>query len=203
MVEYNLKTPISEVAIRKWRVGDVVYVTGKMFTGRDEAHQRALEYHESGKKLPVDVSGFVLYHCGPVAKKVDGEWKIIAAGPTTSARMEPFEEDFIANFNVRLVIGKGGMGAKTTKAMKRFGAIYCAFTGGAAVLAAKAIKKVKKVEWLDLGMPEAIWVLEVEEFGPLIVTIDSHGNNLYAEVMKQVENNKAKIYQEIGLEAKG
>jgi len=197
MTEYHLKTPVSEADVRKLKVGDIVYVSGKMFTARDEAHQRALEYYESGKKLPVDLSGLVLYHCGPIAKKVNDEWKIIAAGPTTSARMEQFEEDFIINFDVRVVVGKGGMGAKTTEAMKRFGAVYCAFTGGTAVLAACSIRKVSKVEWLDLGMPEAIWVLEVDEFGPLIVGIDSHGKNLYAEVMKQVEKNKEKIYEGI------
>lgn len=198
-MEYHLKTPISEADVRKLKVGDVVFITGKMFTARDEAHLRALEYHETGKKLPVDIRGLVLYHCGPVAKKVDNEWKIVAAGPTTSARMESFESKFISNFDIRLVVGKGGMGSKTTEAMKRFGAIYCAFTGGAAVLAAKAIKKVEKVEWLDLGMPEAVWILEVKEFGPTLITIDTYGNNLTAEVMKQVENNREKIYQEIDI----
>jgi fumarate hydratase subunit beta len=197
-MEYHLKTPLPEVEVRKLKAGDVVYVTGKMFTARDEAHVRALEYHEAGKKLPLDTRGLVLYHCGPLVKKVEDKWIIVAAGPTTSARMESFEDEFISNFNVRLVVGKGGMGPKTTEAMKQFGAVYCDFTGGAAVLAAKAIKKVENVEWLDLGMPEAIWILEVEEFGPLIVTIDAHGTNLTEELMKQIENNREKIYQEIG-----
>jgi fumarate hydratase subunit beta len=193
VVEYYLETPTLERIIRKLRVGDIVYVTGKIFTARDEAHHRALEYYKKEKQLPIKLSGLVMYHCGPIAKKINDEWKIVAAGPTTSARMEQFEEEFIINFNVRLIVGKGGMGFKTTEASKRLGAAYCAFTGGAAVLAAQSIKKVEKVEWLDLGMPEALWLLKVEEFGPLIVSIDSCGNNLHAQVMKQVETNKKNI----------
>lgn len=202
MAKYHLKTPISEADVRKLKVEDVIYVTGTMFTARDGAHRRALEYHRKGEKLPVDLSGLVLYHCGPIVKKVDEEWRVVAAGPTTSTRMELFEDEFMTNFDVRVVIGKGGMGPKTTDSMKKFGAVYCAFTGGTAVLAAKSIRKVEGVEWLDLGMPEAIWIFDVEDFGPLIVAIDAHGNNLYAEVMKQVEWNKEKIYQRIGIKSK-
>jgi fumarate hydratase subunit beta len=198
MTEYNFKTPISEADVRKLKVGDIIYVTGKMFTARDEAHIRALEYYKEGKKLPLDLTGLIVYHCGPIVKKMGEKWEVVAAGPTTSTRMEPLEHAFITNFNVRVVVGKGGMGPKTTEAMKKFGAVYCAFTGGTATLAAKAIKNVERVEWLDLGMPEALWVFDVEDFGPLIVAIDSYGNNLYFDVMKEVEENRKKIYQEIG-----
>ena len=134
--------------------------------------------------MPVDFSKVAVYHCGPVMKKNE-EWHVIAAGPTTSRRMELFEYDFIKNFRTRIIIGKGGMGEKTAKACKEFKAIYAAFTGGAAVLAANAIKKVKGVEWLDLGMPEALWIFDVENFGPLVVTIDAHGNNLTEEVKRK------------------
>ena len=113
--------------------------------------------------------------------------------------MEPFEADFIKNFKVRVVIGKGGMGQKTVDAMKTYGAVYGAFTGGAAVLAAKAIKKVKALEWLDLGMPEALWILEVENFGPITVAIDSHGNNLFQTVQAKVDSNLPKIYNKLGI----
>jgi len=127
------------------------------------------------------------------------KWIAVAAGPTTSTRMDIFEDEFIKNFKVRVVIGKGGMGKKTTDAMQKYGVVYGAFTGGAAVLAAKTIKNVRGVEWFDLGMPEAMWIFGVEEFGPLAVAIDSHGNNLFANVQKTVEESKQKIYQKLGI----
>jgi len=170
-----------------------------MFTARDQAHKRALEHFKQGKPLPIDLEGLAVFHCGPIVKKKDDRWTIVAAGPTTSTRMEIFEDEFIGSFKVRVIIGKGGMGRRTTEAMAKYGAVYGAFTGGAAILAARAIKSVKSVEWLDLGMPEAMWILDVEEFGPLTVAIDSHGNNLFMEVQKKVEENKQRIYQKLGL----
>jgi fumarate hydratase subunit beta len=140
-----------------------------------------------------------LFHCGPIAKKERGGWRVVAAGPTTSSRMDMFEDEFIKNFRVRIVVGKGGMGKRTVDAMKRYGAVYGAFTGGAAVLAAKAVKRVKTVEWSDLGMPEAMWVLEVEDFGPLTVAIDAHGNSLFREVQTKADGEKQKIYEKLGL----
>jgi len=199
MTVYKFKTPISEEEIRKLRANDVLYVTGTMFTARDQAHRRALDYFKQGKPLPLSLEGLAVFHCGPIVKKKEDKWTIVAAGPTTSTRMEIFEDEFIKNFKVRVIIGKGGMGKRTTEAMAKYGAVYGAFTGGAAILAANAIKTVKRVEWLDLGMPEAMWILDVEEFGPLTVAIDSHGNNLFTEVQKKVEENKQKIYQKLGL----
>ena len=199
MATYKLKTPISEEDVRKLKVNDVIYVTGTMFTARDSAHKRALEYYKQGKKMPVNPQGLAVFHCGPIVKKENDKWTIVAAGPTTSTRMDLFEDEFIKNYKVRVVIGKGGMGKKTTDAMKKYGAVYGAFTGGAAVLAAKAIKNVKTVEWFDLGMPEALWILEVEDFGPLAVAIDSHGNNLFEDVRKKVEENRPKIYEKLGI----
>ncbi|MGB9676758.1 MAG: FumA C-terminus/TtdB family hydratase beta subunit [Candidatus Bathyarchaeales archaeon] len=199
MAVYHLKTPISEEEIRKLKVNDVVYITGTIVTARDQAHRRALEYFKEGKKLPINLEGLAVFHCGPVVAKEGDKWIAVAAGPTTSTRMDIFEDEFIKNFKVRVVIGKGGMGKKTTDAMAKYGAIYGAFTGGAAILAAKAIKNVKGVEWLDLGTPEALWIFEVEDFGPLAVAIDSHGNNLFIDVQKKVEENRQRIYQKLGL----
>ncbi len=199
MATYKLKTPISEENVRKLKVNDVIYITGTMFTARDSAHKRALEYYKQGKKMPINPHGLAVFHCGPIVKKENDKWTIVAAGPTTSTRMDLFEDEFIKNYKVRVVIGKGGMGKKTTDAMKKYGAVYGAFTGGAAVLAAKAIKNVKTVEWFDLGMPEALWILEVEDFGPLAVAIDSHGNNLFEDVRKKVEENRPKIYEKLGI----
>ena len=199
MAVYKFKTPMSEEEIRKLRVNDVLYVSGTMFTARDQAHKRALEYFKQRKPLPLSLEGLAVFHCGPIVKKKEDRWTIVAAGPTTSTRMEIFEDEFIKNFRVRVVIGKGGMGKRTAEAMVKYGAVYGAFTGGAAILAAKAIKSVKSVEWLDLGMPEAMWILEVEEFGPLAIAIDSHGNNLFEDVKRKVEENKQRIYQKLGL----
>ncbi len=199
MTNYKLRTPISEEEVRKLRVNDTVYLTGTMVTARDAAHRRALEFHKEGKKLPVNLEGLALFHCGPIVKKEGDRWRVVAAGPTTSSRMDLFEDEFIKNFKVRVVVGKGGMDKKTTDAMKLYGAVYGAFTGGAAVLAAKAIKRVKRVEWSDLGTPEAMWVLEVENFGPLTVAIDTHGNNLFQDIKTIADNEKQKIYKKLGL----
>jgi len=196
---FKLKTPISEEDVRKLKVNDVLYLTGTIVTARDAAHKRALEQFKQGKPLPINLQGLAVFHCGPIVKKEDDKWVVVAAGPTTSTRMDQFEDEFIKAFKVRVVIGKGGMGKKTTDAMQKYGAVYGAFTGGAGVLAAKAIKNVKTVEWFqDLGMPEALWVFEVEEFGPLTVAIDSHGNNLFEEIKKKAEESRIKIYEKLG-----
>jgi len=199
MTTHKLETPIFEEVVRNLRVGDTVYITGTILTARDQAHQRAVNLHNQGKPLPLDLEGMVIFHCGPLVRKKNRGWEVIAAGPTTSSRIEPFQAEFIEAFKTRIIIGKGGMGARTAEAMKKFGAIYCEFTGGAAVLAAKLVKKVKGVKWLDLGVPEALWMLEVEKFGPLVVTIDSYGNNLYEQVAKKVEQKKPIIYRKLGI----
>jgi len=200
LATYKLTTPISEEHVRKLKVNDVVYITGTIVTARDQAHKRALQFHKEGKQLPINLEGLAVFHCGPIVKKEGDKWNIVAAGPTTSTRMDIFEDEFIKNFKTRVIIGKGGMGKRTTDAMQKYGAIYGAFTGGAAVLAAKAIKKVKNVEWIDLGMPEALWILKTEEFGPLTVAIDSHGNNLFEDIKKKTEENRTVIYQKLGIQ---
>ena len=194
MVEHRLNTPLSEADVKKLRVGDVVYLAGTIFTARDQAHKRALELWAKGEKPPIEMEGLAVFHCGPLVRKVGEGWEIVAAGPTTSSRMDALQPDFIRGFKVRAVVGKGGMGKKTIETMMDEGCVYLACTGGAGVLAAKGIKEIKAVHWEDLGMPEAIWVLEVEEFGPLLVAIDAHGNSLYEDVQKRVEENVSKIY---------
>jgi len=197
VAEYHLKTPISEADVRKLKAGDVVYISGLMFTARDSAHKKMLEIAKKGEDLPFDPKGLVVYHVGPVVKKIDSGWKIVAAGPTTSARMEALEAEFIRTFNVRGIVGKGGMFEKTTQACKEFGAFYGAFVGGCAILAAKAIERVEAVYWLEeLGIPEAVWLLRVNKFGPLIVAIDSHGNNLFLDVLSKARENLKKILGE-------
>jgi fumarate hydratase subunit beta len=196
---YKLRTPISEETVRKLEINDTVYLSGTLVTVRDAAHRRALEFHKEGKQLPINLEGLAVFHCGPLVKKEDEGWRVVSAGPTTSSRMGLFEDEFIKNFKVRIVVGKGGMGKKTADAMRKYGAVYGAFTGGAGVLAAKAIKQVKGVEWRDLGMPEAMWILEVENFGPLTVAIDSHGKNLFETIQTKTEEEKSRIYRKLKL----
>lgn len=195
----NLRTPLSESAVRSLCLGQEVTVDGTVFIGRDEVHIRALEMREEGRELPFDMNGGVLYHCGPIARKKDGGWEIIAAGPTTSARMNTLEPLFIREFGIRAIIGKGGMSRPTLEAMREHGCVYLAFTGGAAVLAARGLEKVQRVEWLDLGMPEALWVVEAKGLGPLVVAMDAHGNSLYDAVNAGAEKNLARAKKDLGL----
>jgi fumarate hydratase subunit beta len=197
MPVYRLKTPLSTEEVAKLRVGDTVYVSGVVVAARDSAHKRMFEYIERGEKLPVDLRGGVVYHVGPVVRKTERGWEVISAGPTTSARMEAFEAEVIERLGVKLVVGKGGMGKKTAEAMKKHVAAYAIFTGGAGVLAAKAIKRVVDVHWLDLGMAEAMWVFEVEDFGPLTVMIDPTGRNYYDELREETRRKVAEILKTI------
>lgn len=199
MAEFKFRTPVSEADVRKPKIGDSVYVSGIMITARDQAHRRALEYVKAGKQIPVNFDGGVVFHCGPIAAKEGDKWRIVAAGPTTSTRMEAYQAEFIEKLKPRIIVGKAGMGAKTAEAAKKFGAIYCDFTGGAAVLASQRIRAVKGVEWYDLGMPEALWILEVDEFGPLAVTIDSQGKNLHDIVQGSAQGRRAEILKTLGV----
>lgn len=183
MSEYHLTTPLTRENVLKLKGGDIVYLSGILLTARDEAHMRILKLTEEGIVLPFDLEGAAVYHCGPLMKKTDSVWKVIAAGPTTSARMTDMTPVLLDNYNVRAIIGKGGM--KDIASVLEGRAVYLAYTGGCAALAVDMIREVKDVHWLELGMPEAVWVLEVERFGPLIVGVDARGLDLYNEVMKQ------------------
>ena len=195
----TLTIPLTEEEIRGLTLGETVYLTGEFYTARDEAHMRALEHLEEGKELPVDFRDKAVFHCGPIMRKLNGKWELVAAGPTTSTRMNTLEPEFIEKLGPRAIIGKGGMGKETLKAMEKFGCVYLAITGGAAVLAAKGIRNVRGVEWLDLGMPEALWIFEGENFGPLIVAMDAHGNSLFENVEAKVKENAEKIKMKLGL----
>jgi fumarate hydratase class I len=177
--EVRLKTPVTEEQIRSLKVGDVVLVSGQVFTGRDAVHAHLMKHDP-----PVDLHGAVLYHCGPVVMKEDDRWRVTAAGPTTSIREEPYQGEIIRRYGVRVVIGKGGMGAKTLAALKTHGAVYLNAIGGAAQFYARAITGVAGVSLLEFGTPEAMWHLTVEEF-PAIVTMDAHGNSLHRDVERE------------------
>ena len=180
----RLKTPISEDDIRKLRVGDTVHLSGVIVTARDQAHKLMVEERPDFIRDVLKES--VIYHCGPVVRKDDqGNWKFISAGPTTSAREEPYQSTVIAEYKVRVVIGKGGMGPKTAEGLKKYGAVYFHAVGGAGTLIANAVKKVLAVHKLEeFGTPEAFWVIEVEDF-PLVVTMDSHGGSLHKDILEK------------------
>jgi fumarate hydratase class I len=174
--EVALKTPISEEQARSLKVGDVVLLSGRAYTGRDAVH-----HHLMSHEPPVDLRGAMLYHCGPVVAKEGEGWRVTAAGPTTSIREEPYQADVIKRYGVRAVVGKGGMGPKTLAALKDAGAVYLNAIGGAAQFYARTIKSVDGVSLLEFGTPEAMWHLTVEDF-PAVVTMDSHGNSLHTDV---------------------
>ncbi|MGE7111592.1 fumarate hydratase [Lysinibacillus sp. NPDC047702] len=175
----ELTAPITEEQIRTLKVGDVVSITGRMYTGRDAIH-----HHLMSHDAPVDLNGQVIYHCGPVmAKDEEGNWTVKAAGPTTSIREEPYQGDIMKKFGIRAVIGKGGMGPKTLAALQEHGGVYLNAIGGAAQYYADCIKGVDGVDLMEFGVPEAMWHLNVEKF-TAVVTMDSHGNSLHADVDK-------------------
>ncbi|WP_042351789.1 fumarate hydratase [Bacillus massiliigorillae] len=177
--EVELRAPITEEQIRALKVGDVVKISGMMYTGRDAIHK-----HLSDNDAPIDLNGQIIYHCGPVMLKDDeGNWHVKAAGPTTSIREEPYQGDIMKKFGIRAVMGKGGMGAKTLAALEEHGGVYLNAIGGAAQYYADCIKSVEGVDLMQFGIPEAMWHLKVEDF-KAVVTMDSHGNSLHQDVDK-------------------
>ncbi len=185
--EVRLSAPISEDQVRSLNVGDVVLLNGEVHMGRD-----ALHHHLMSHDSPVDLKGSVLYHCGPVVLKEGNGWKMTAAGPTTSIREEPYQADIIKKFGIRVVMGKGGMGAKTLAGLKESGAVYLNAIGGAAQFYARCITKVDGVDFLEFGTPEAMWHIQVKDF-PAIVTMDAKGNSLHADVDKASAKELAKF----------
>jgi len=174
--EIPLRPPLSRDDVAKLKVGDVVLISGLLYTGRDAVH-----HHLMKQPPPVDLRDQILYHCGPVVLKEGNGWRMTAAGPTTSMREEPYEADVIGRYGLRAVMGKGGMGPKTLAALKEHGAVYLNAIGGAAQYYARCIERVEGVDLLDFGLPEAMWRLRVKEF-PAIVTMDAHGHSLHADV---------------------
>lgn len=186
-----LTTPLSESAVRSLKVGDEVSISGILYTGRDAVHK----YLHEGGQLPSGVSfqGGIIYHCGPVVVKDEqGQWKCVAAGPTTSIREEPYQGHIIRDFGLRAIIGKGGMADRTLAACKEHGCVYLHAIGGAAQVLAECIKRVPNVYMMDkFGAPEAIWEFEVSNF-PAVVTMDAHGNSLHKDVLAASQAELAK-----------
>jgi len=190
----DITVPVEDVSNLK--IGDVAYITGLVATMRDQATKRIITYFQSKAELPFKLQGIPVFHCGPVVRRTYAAWKVESLGPTTSARMEDLLEPFLKTSGVRMIIGKGGFSEKSTGIFKRFKAVYCSPPGGASALLSKSVGKVSAVYWLDLGLPEALWLLEVYKFGPTIVTIDSHGGNIYSTVRESALKKISEIVGE-------
>lgn len=190
----TLKTPLDPDELKNLRVKEAFRISGKVFTARDAAHKRLLAQKEKGEELPFDFSAFPCFHCGPVMAKSNDNWRVVSAGPTTSIRMEMFEKEFIEKLGTKMFIGKGGMGENTSKALKKHGGVYAQFTGGAGSLMAGSVKGVQEVYFLEeLGVPEAVWVFEVDQFGPLLVTMDSTGDSIHRSLSNEVQKRLEKL----------
>lgn len=173
-----LQIPLRDEDIADLRIGDIVYLSGVVVTGRDEVHRRVVR---EGMECPVGFRGGVIFHAGPIVRENPPDYELISVGPTTSSRMEEYAAAFIARSGLKMMIGKGGMGDKTTAACREHRAVHCVYPGGCAVLGAEQVEKIENVFWRELGMSECLWVMRVREFGPLIMSIDTQGNNLFAE----------------------
>ncbi|MBD5802778.1 L(+)-tartrate dehydratase subunit beta [Azoarcus sp. Aa7] len=190
-----LQTPIRDEDLEDLNVGDVVYLTGHLVTCRDVAHRRLIEQK---RELPVDLEGGAIFHAGPIVRKLDdGKFEMVSIGPTTSMRMEKFEREFIKQTGVKLIVGKGGMGPETAAGCQEGKAVHAIFPGGCAVLAATKVEEIERAEWQDLGMPETLWVNRVREFGPLIISIDTKGNNLIEQNKARFNEKKAPVMERI------
>lgn len=190
-----LKTPIREEDIASLRIGDVVYLDGILATCRDSGHSRLVQ---EGIRPSLDLEGGAIFHAGPIVRsKPNGNYEIVSVGPTTSMRMEQTEADFLRLTGIKLLIGKGGMGDKTVEACQKYKAIHTVIPGGCAVTEAAMVEEVLGVEWLDLGMPEAFWIARVRHFGPLVVSIDTQGGNLFRDRRQEIDANRQTVAQQI------
>jgi hydro-lyases, Fe-S type, tartrate/fumarate subfamily, beta region len=187
---HYLEFPVSEEAIRELKMGDVVYLSGFVHTMRDMGHARSVEMLINGEKLPFDLASSCIWHAAPIVKQDEsGKWHVLAAGSTTSSRFTNLGSDLLKRLGMRITIGKGTMGKKAVKTMREVGSVFLNTTGGCAAMYAQQVKDVSEVHWLDLGLPEAVWVLRVESIGPLIVGIDTHGNSLFPSVKANMDRN--------------
>ena len=176
-----LITPVTDEDLADIHIGDIVYLDGDMVTCRDVAHRRLIE---GKRELPVDLHGKAIFHAGPIVRPIPGKedaYEMVSIGPTTSMRMEKFEKEFVEQTGVKVIIGKGGMKENTEYACKNFKAIHCVFPAGCAVVAATEVEYIAEHHWDELGMPETLWCCKVKEFGPLIVSIDCEGRNMFEE----------------------
>ena len=197
MAKKILTTPIKSEDLENINIGDIIYINGHIVTCRDVAHRRLIE---GKRELPVNIEGGAIFHAGPIVRPIknkEDKFEMVSIGPTTSMRMEKFEKEFIKETGVKIIVGKGGMGKGTMEGCKEYKAIHCVFPAGCAVLAATTVEEIESADWRDLGMPETLWKCKVKEFGPLIVSIDTHGRNLFEENKVMFNEKKDKAIKEI------
>jgi len=192
MAELKLHVPEDNGRVADARTGDVLYVTGSIAIARDQAHKKLLE------TFVPEIVGLPIFHCGPIARKVGEEWKIVAGGPTTSTRMDALTPPILEKYKTKIIIGKGGLGETGKKGLAKSGAVYSEFTGGASALAVSKIVRVKKRLLEELGPTELVWVWEVKEFGPLLVTQDHQGNDLKKIVTTQATQKLESLVKTYG-----
>ncbi|MCL2206239.1 MAG: L(+)-tartrate dehydratase subunit beta [Treponema sp.] len=190
-----LTTPVKPEDIEGMKIGDMFYLNGYIVTCRDVAHRRLVE---DKRPLPVDITAGAIYHAGPIVRPLGNDkFEMVSIGATTSMRMEKFEYEFVKQTGVRILVGKGGMGEGTRKACMEFKALHVVYPAGCAVCAAVQVEEIEQAEWRDLGMPETLWVCRIKEFGPLVVSIDTHGNNLFEENKVIFNQRKEEVYNRI------
>ena len=192
-----LTTPVTAEDLADIHIGDIVYLDGDLVTCRDVAHRRLIE---GKRELPVDLHGKAIFHAGPIVRPIPGQedaYEMVSVGPTTSMRMEKFEKEFVEQTGVKVIVGKGGMGPNTEYACKNFKAIHCVFPAGCAVVAATEVERIAEHNWDELGMPETLWCCKVKEFGPLIVSIDTEGRNMFEENKVKFNEKKDAAIAEI------
>ncbi|OPY92089.1 MAG: L(+)-tartrate dehydratase subunit beta [Syntrophaceae bacterium PtaU1.Bin231] len=200
MREWNLSIPASESQVRALSVGDVVYLSGRMHTLRDMGHRRALEMLGRGEPLPFDLRGGCIWHCGPIVRREGEGWHFVSAGPTSSSRFGALGTELIRRLDVRFTVGKGNMGRAATEAMREKGSVYLVATGGCAAVYAKRVALVEEVHWLDLGVPEAIWVVQAERMGPLVVGVDARGRSLADDCQDKARARIREIFGRLGID---
>lgn len=198
--EHHLQLPVGDDQVRQLKLGDVVYVSGVIYTMRDMGHRRAVDMVRRGDPLPFDLNNGTIWHCGPITQQgPEGKWHVLSAGPTTSSRFNELGPEVMQVFGVRCVIGKGSMGTKAIETIRQSGGVFLNATGGCGALYAGQVEEVLNVFWQDLGMPEAIWMVRANCLGPLIVGIDHHGNCLMDNVRQEMRARLESIYKQSGI----
>lgn len=192
---YHLMLPFTEEQVRGLNVGDSVYLSGSLYTMRDMGHRRAVEMVRRGEPLPFDLAAGAIWHCGPIVRKLGDQWQVVSAGSTTSSRFTALGSELVRAFKIRCTVGKGTMGAEAVATNSDVGSCFLNSTGGCASLYGQQIVKVEAVYWTDLGLPEATWVLQANELGPLVVGIDTHGESIFDARRKEMARVLPGIYE--------
>ena len=202
MKTFHIKLPIEKIEIEEISAGDIVYLTGRIFTLRDRSHQRIDEYSKKGIKIPFDLKNGAVLHCGPIIRyKGEKEWEAVSVGATSSSRFSPFVAALIKGVGPRMIIGKGNLFKEAEDALKSHRAVFLLAIGGCAALYGSQVKKVMNNYWEEFGMADSVWELEVEGLGPLSVGIDCKGGNLYESLRTvTLKNNLKKIYEDLEID---